>query len=47
MVWALAIEVEAQIAPRVRSKETSRIIVSLWAHALLRPSPPFLPPQWL
>jgi hypothetical protein len=34
MVWALAIEVEAQIAPTVTSKETSRIIASLGAHAL-------------
>jgi hypothetical protein len=37
MAWALPIEVEAQIAPTVTSKETSRIIVSVWAHALCVP----------
>ncbi|HVI11567.1 MAG TPA: hypothetical protein VM822_01725 [Pseudolabrys sp.] len=34
---ARAIDVEAQIAPITASKQTNRIIVSLWAHALFAP----------
>src|SRR6516164_1646671 len=35
--WARAIDVEAKIAPITASKQTNRIIISSWAHALFAP----------
>jgi hypothetical protein len=37
MAWALAIDVDAKIAPTITIERKSRIIVSFWAHALCTP----------